>query len=215
MTIKHHPTIETLVDLATGRLDLGRSIVVSAHVEICTACSHQLQLMNAVGGCLLADAEPEPMSPGALDRALARIDVRENEVAEPPLPAPPQDLPFLPKAALRYPMRDWQWIGPGVHRRMFDLPEDGGVSVFLLKAQPGTRMPDHTHTGSELTLVLAGAFGHEFGRFGSGDFEEADGDVEHQPTVEAGEVCVCLVAMEGSLKLKGLAGLLLQPFVRI
>jgi putative transcriptional regulator len=215
MTIKHHPNIETLVDLATGRLDLGRSIVVLAHVEICTACSHQLRLMNTVGGGLLADAKLEPMSPGALDRAFARIDAREDEVAEQPLPEPPEDLPFLPKAARRYPLRDWQWIGPGVHRRMFDLPEESGARVFLLKARPGTQMPDHTHTASELTLVLAGAFEHEFGRFGRGDFEDADGDVEHQPTVEAGEVCVCLVAMEGSLKLKGLTGRFLQPFVRI
>lgn len=215
MTIMHHPTVETLVDLATGRLDLGRSIVVAAHVEICPACTRQLRLMNAVGGSLLDAAKPEQMSPGAVDRAFARIEARAEEAAEPPLRDPPSDLPFLPKPTLRHGLGDWQWIGPGIHRRMFELPDDGGARVFLLKAQPGTQMPDHTHTGTELTLVLSGAFGHDLGRFGSGDFEEADSEVEHQPTVEAGEVCICLVAMEGSLKLKGLTGRLLQPFIRI
>jgi putative transcriptional regulator len=215
MTIMHHPTVETLIDLVTGRLDLGRSIVVAAHVEICPTCAHQSRLMNTVGGSLLAAATPEQMSPGAAERAFARIDAHPGEAAEPPPKDPPSDLPFLPKTALQHAMGDWQWIGPGIHRRMFELPDDSGARVFLLKAQPGTRMPDHTHTGSELTLVLSGAFGHEHGRFGSGDFEEADSDVEHQPTVEAGEDCICLVAMEGSLKLKGLTGRLLQPFIRI
>lgn len=215
MTINHHPTTETLIEFATGRLDLGRSIVVSAHVEGCTACADDLRLMEAVGGSLLADAAPEPMAPDALDHALARIESPAPTEDELPTAAHAEDVASLPQAVRDFPMSRWQWIGPGIHRRVLELPEGSGARVFLLKARPGTRMPDHTHTGTELTLVLSGAFGHEHGRFGRGDFEEADDSIEHQPVVEAGEVCVCLVAMEGTLRLKGLAGRLLQPFVNI
>ena len=76
-------------------------------------------------------------------------------------------------------------------------------------------MPDHTHTGTELTLVLTGAFSHDGGRFACGDVEDADSTVDHQPVVEDGEECVCLVAMEGQLHLRGWIGRLMQPFVRM
>jgi putative transcriptional regulator len=213
--MSHHPTTETLVELATGRLDVGRSLVVAAHLETCTACSRQMRVMETVGGQLLSGALPEPMAPEALARTLARIDSHVSEAAEPTEPQAPDDLPFLPLAARPYRLGSWQWIGPGVHRRMLELPDDSGARVFLLKARPGTHMPDHTHTGTELTLVLAGAFSHAGGRYGQGDFEEADDTVHHQPVVEAGETCICLVAMEGTLKLRGLTGRILQPFVRI
>jgi putative transcriptional regulator len=102
-----------------------------------------------------------------------------------------------------------------VHWRTLNVPADNGARVFLLKAAPGTKMPHHTHTGTELTLVLSGAFAHQGGHYGPGDLDEADDTVEHQPIVAEGEDCICLVAMEGKLHLLGLLGRLMQPFVRI
>ncbi len=213
--IKHHPTTETLTDYVTGRLDLGRSVVVAAHAEACPACAAEIQLMQGVGGALLEEAVGTPLQADALTRALARIEAVERELLrEPRRPAVDQD-EHLPQAVRGFERGTWQWIGPGIHRRMLTLPDDNGARVFLLKARPGTRMPDHTHTGVEFTLVLSGAFAHVLGRFGPGDFEEADDGIEHQPIVEAGEECICLVAMDGTLKLNGMLGRLLQPFVGV
>ena len=39
--------------------------------------------------------------------------------------------------------------------------------------------------------------------------------VDHQPVVEAGQDCICLVAMQGELRLNGLLGRIVQPFVRL
>jgi putative transcriptional regulator len=64
-------------------------------------------------------------------------------------------------------------------------------------------------------VILQGAFAHAGGRFGVGDFDEADGTIEHEPVVEEGQDCICLVAMQGDLRLLGLMGRLLQPFVRM
>ncbi|MBM3609567.1 MAG: hypothetical protein FJX29_14165 [Alphaproteobacteria bacterium] len=89
-----------------------------------------------------------------------------------------------------------------------------GVRAFLLKAQPGTQMPQHTHEGIEWTQVLTGAFKHQFGHYDPGDFDGADENVNHRPIVDASGECICLVAMRGQLQLQGFAGRLLQPFVR-
>lgn len=85
----------------------------------------------------------------------------------------------------------------------------------MLKAAPGTRLPHHRHTDTEWTCVLQGAFRHGYGRYGPGDFDEADESMEHKPVIEDGEPCICLVALRGSIEFQGWAGRLLQPFVRI
>jgi putative transcriptional regulator len=215
MSITQHPTDETLTAFAAGTLDEGRSVVVAAHNEMCVRCRSWIATMEGVGGVLLSDLPPADLAKDALSRTLATIDrggYAERARAERVVPP---DLPMLPKAARSYPVGRWRWMGPGVHWRPIEVPAERGARVFLLKAAPGTTMPHHTHMGTELTLVLSGAFTHAGGHYGPGDFDEADDTVEHQPIVATGEDCVCLVAMEGSLQLLGFVGRLLQPFVRI
>jgi len=112
-------------------------------------------------------------------------------------------------------MGPWRWLGRGVEWRAVDVPSDDAVRVFMLKAKPGTKLPKHRHTGTEWTCVFQGAFRHQLGRYGAGDFDEADESVEHDPVVEEGETCICLVALQGSIELQGFFGRLLQPLVRI
>lgn len=215
MTISQHPTDETLTAFAAGNLDQGRSIVVAAHVEMCDRCRGWVATVENIGGVLLSESPPTTMASDAVSRAFSRIDRGEQmDSAHKDVPAPP-DLAMLPRAARSYPIGSWRWMGPGVHWRPIEVPADYGARVFLLKAAPGTKMPHHTHTGTELTLVLSGAFSHAGGHYGPGDIDEADDTVDHQPIVAAGEDCVCLVAMEGKLHLLGAIGRLLQPFVRI
>jgi len=121
----------------------------------------------------------------------------------------------LPKFVRRYPFGTWQWIAPRVHLRPIALPDASDTRVFLLKSGPGTKMLEHSHTGIEMTCVLSGAFQHDGGHFGPGDFDLGDETVDHRPIVDTGEDCICLVAMQGELRLNGLLGRLMQPFVRL
>jgi putative transcriptional regulator len=98
--------------------------------------------------------------------------------------------------------------------RAIELPRTGGSRAFLLKGNPGTQLPQHTHTGSEMTAILAGSYEHEGGQFAAGDFEDADDSIVHRPIVGP-EGCVCLVALNGRLRLTGVVGALLNPFVRL
>lgn len=215
MTISQHPTDETLTAFAAGNLDEGRSVVVAAHIEMCDRCRGWVATVENIGGVLLSELPPTAMSNDAVSRAFSRIDRGEQIKQAPMVFSSPSDLVILPGVARSYPIGRWRWMGPGVHWRPLELPAHNGARVFLLKSAPGTKMPHHTHTGTELTLVLSGAFSHAGGYYGPGDIDEADDTVEHQPIVAAGEDCVCLVAMEGKLHLLGAIGRLLQPFVRI
>ena len=76
-------------------------------------------------------------------------------------------------------------------------------------------MPEHGHGGSELTLVLSGSYHDKYGHFGRGDVADLDDDAEHQPIVDDGEDCICLVAVERPTRFKGLLPKVFQPFVGI
>lgn len=209
----HHPTDETLAAYIRGSLDVGRHVLVAAHVELCASCAAMVAASDRIAGSVLEEARPEPLRAGALHIALERIEAGAAGAGAVPQHANAGASGL--QALSRYGLGPWRWIGPGVHWRSVSVPADRGARVFMLKAAPGTSLPHHTHTGTELTLILQGAYAHKGGRFGVGDFEEADGTVDHQPVVEPGEECICLVAMEGQLTLLGLFGRIMQPFVRM
>jgi putative transcriptional regulator len=207
MTITHHPSDETLFAYVSGALDPGRRFVIAVHVKGCQRCQGETVMMETMAGELMAGLEPVAMTDSALGAALEHLD----GAASVGLP----DEAALAAAVASPEAGRWNWIGPGVHMRPLYRPDAGGTRVFLLKAAPGTGLPEHTHSGSELTVVLQGAFVHSGGRFAAGDCDDADTDDEHNPVVDAGQACICLVAMDGQLKLQGLLGRLMQPFVRL
>jgi putative transcriptional regulator len=203
--IKHHPKPETLADFAAGTLDEGRALVVAEHVVRCAHCRTFVSGMEHIGGQMLMRSEPAAMSANAREQAISRLDSVERS-ARPTASAKPLDA---------YPLGPWRWIAPGLRWRSVTMPGKTPTRVFLLKAAPGTKLPSHSHTGTELTTVLSGAFIHDSGRFGAGDCDDADQDDAHSPVVDVGEECICIVAMQGTIRLQGMIGRLIQPFIRL
>jgi putative transcriptional regulator len=207
---RHHPKNTTLADYTAGTLDEGRSLVVATHLAMCAHCRGFVLALEDAGGRLLDQSEPVAMSEGAAARAL---DVIAREARE---PAAPQAKPIVwsDEQVLGYGLGPWRWVSPGLHYRAVHVPA-GDTRVFMLKAKAGLRIPAHSHTGTELTTILQGAFIHEGGRYGAGDCDDADHEVGHSPVIDGGEECICLVAMQGQIKLTGMLGRMIQPFIRI
>ena len=210
---RHHLKDTTLADFAAGRLDEGRSLVVASHLALCGECRDFVAALEQAGGQMLTEIAPVAMAEGAAERALSLLDADGARPALKPTVRPvwqPEQ-----KTLLGYELGPWRWIAPGLHHRVVKVPPGGETRVFMLKAVPGMRIPQHSHTGTELTCVLSGAFIHEGGRFAVGDCDDADDDDGHSPVIDGDEDCICLVAMQGQLKLSGVLGRLIQPFVRI
>jgi putative transcriptional regulator len=210
MTITHHPSDMTLAAFAAGTLDEGRALVVSTHLVGCPVCRGAVRTFEQARGVMLQDALPVAMAADALERALRAIsaDASEQQFRSDAVEG---------QGAYRfaaYPLGPWRRIGGGLRWRSVGVPAEQGTRVFMLKAAPGIRIPHHAHAGIEWTCVLQGAFRHDLGRYGAGDFDEADEAVEHRPVVEDDEECICLVALQGQIQLKGWVGRLVQPFVR-
>jgi putative transcriptional regulator len=216
MSINHHPPEAMLAAFAAGTLDHGQHIAIATHLVSCQQCRRFRRAMEEVGGAVVEGLEPAVMSSGALEKVVSQLSRSNPTTAKvAPVTVPEAEIPGLPTFLRRYSFGGWRWVAPSVHVRPIVLPHASDTRVFLLKAGPGTKMLQHAHTGLELTCVLSGAFRQEGAHFGPGDFDFGDDTIDHWPLVEPGEDCICLVAMQGDLELKGLLGRIVQPFVRL
>ncbi len=212
-----HPPEDLLWDYHRGRLSPGMRLTVRTHTDLCPQCRSELRLFDAIGGALLEDVEGVAMSDNALDLALARIERPEEPESSATVTHPGFldgfDLPESLKAA-DIPGR--YWVAPGVWMAPVRFDEDSrGTKTYLMFVKKGMVMPEHTHRGREITLMLKGTFNDQNGSYGRGDFVLCDETIQHSPAVSADEDCLCLVAQEGLILPKTWLGKLLQPFARI
>lgn len=212
MTTVHNPSDETLFAYASGNLAAAESLVVATHLALAPASRRLVDEIARLGGLLLEDLPPVPMGAHALARALARIEAPQRTA--PRVHADPADA-ALPAPILEHGLGPWKWAGLGTHVRRVETPEDGGSRAIMFRIEPGRKMPQHTHSGREFTCVISGSYSDESGRYGPGDFEEADEEVSHRPVVDSDVPCICIVALTGAIRLEGALGRMLQPFVRI
>ena len=209
MTINHHPSEEALAAFASGALDEGRSLLVSVHLSFCAGCRDAIHALAHLGGALLEGLAPVGLSTDLRSAAMARLGTQET------VQVPVASADGLPAPLSAYQREPWQWVGPGIWRAGVALDRDEESRVLLLKAAAGTRLIDHGHSDLEWTCVLTGAFHHDHGHFGAGDFEEADPAVFHRPIVTPDAECICLVALRGTLRYSGWLGRLMQPLIRL
>ena len=211
MTARLQPSEERLLAYAAGTLSPPESVVVATHLALRPATARWVENLQAVGGEILETIEPAAVADDLLARTLASLSAPEESVR----PEPANDMTELPEPLRRYELGPWRWIGPDMHVRDVHAPRDGDCRVILLRIGSGRNTPVHTHAGVELTCVISGAYETDEARFGPGDFEEADGEVHHRPRTVSAEPCLCVVALDGQIRLDGWIGRLLQPFARL
>ena len=196
--IKHHLTTSLLMGYAAGTLPEAFNLVVATHISLCDDCRAALAEFDAIGGETMMGSGSVSMSSDALTATLAKIALGDVQFEVPqrngPYPAP--------LAAYMTDTSKWRKIGGGVSQML--LHTGDRATVRLLKIPAGTAVPDHGHSGTELTLVLQGAFTDAHDRFAIGDIEVANEELHHKPVAEIGSDCICLSATDAPLAFRGL-----------
>lgn len=216
MTIQHHPTDELLLAYAAGTLDQGQHVAIATHLLPCSACRRWVQSLEGLGGSVLSTLPASAMANDALSRIEAMLD--EPVVSDPSgqrRPVLHSDVPGLPAFVRGLPAGKWKWVAPNLHLKRLALSEPCDTRVFLLRSRPGSRFLPHGHTGFEMTSVLTGSFSHDDQHYGPGDFDLGDPDTGHEIVIGPEGDCISLVAMQGELKLQGVLGRIIQPFLSI
>ena len=204
---------EWLLSYAAGALDPARSVMVSTHLAYHDDLQESVANIEAIGGTLLESIDQSSVSEDALDSILSKLDQSSvpeiKPVASNSSRFPQPLMEFLDCDINKL---DWRFMGPGMsNARLWEGPNQEKLS--LLRARGGIMVPEHGHSGEEWTLVLNGSYVASQNQFARGDIELADDDVEHQPIIDQGEECICLVFTSGALQFKSLAARAAQPFI--
>lgn len=155
----------------------------------------------------MANVEPVPMV-----RREPTASRSAEQRRQPAAHAPSGDVP-APLARLLGSRLDairWKHLAPGLSYFRPALQAKRPGNLFLVKAAPGCSIPAHGHNGTELTLVLQGAYHDKVGNFRVGDVADLDEEIDHHPVAD-GEGCICVVASERPARYHGLLARLYAP----
>jgi putative transcriptional regulator len=217
--IRHHPPLELLVEYATGAAVEPIALATSCHLACCEDCRGTVASLEMVGGALLDEIEPLALADSAWTAMERRLDeaeaparpiaaVSESEVSR---MVPPPLRPYVRSAETR---TGWRRMGRWFEELRLPVPV-AGFKTALMRLDPGSIMPVHSHRGREYTLVLAGGFHDGEQHFLPGDFALRDASDRHQPIVDVDGGCLCLVVLDAPLRFTGAIGRLINPFLRI
>lgn len=195
---------ELLAHYAAGHLSAPLHALVETHLALSDRNRGFVSTLEQVAASDLEDTAPSLISDrdARLEAIFASNDDEDISAPATELPAPlvrliGRDLADIP----------WRTVLPGI--REYHV-ETGGEEATLYWIKAGKRMPSHTHDGSEITVVLRGAFSDATGRYGRGDVAIADAELDHRPVADAGEDCICFAVTDAPLRLTGPVGRIIQ-----
>ncbi len=207
MTIRFHPKPEILLKYASGHLSSAYAMAVELHTKFCTGCANQVNELENIGGSLLESRQNSSVTSDFND-LMARIDNLEQESAKPlelgNIPADISTIMQLAKTSGR--KRNWKPITSKISNLSVDVGNKN-FDVNLIKIKAGSTVPAHTHKGTEVTVVMDGAFKDAYGYYSAGDFLIRDSSVNHSPTAEVD--CICFAVTDAPLHYTGFFG----PFI--
>lgn len=204
--INYHPDQQLLSLHAKGELPLSMSIAISAHVELCQHCQQQLDKMTVTLSeqqfeqqdvksltALEENNSLDALLNQLLSSTLDQLDsepVKESAPIDNSITIKGQHYP-LPRVFRNQIKASWQGIGK-VSRLRLDTGEPQ-ARASLLHIDANGEIPDHTHKGSELTLLLAGEFSDCYNSYKPGDFMLLDKGHQHSPKTVEGCLCYTIV----------------------
>ncbi|AWL12652.1 Anti-sigma-E factor ChrR [Saliniradius amylolyticus] len=217
-----HPTYQQLIQYVAGEASPQLALMVAAHVDMCPLCQMkvaceeealaeqqidqaQVQAESADSQMqrMLSDIIQQPQSEGiALPHQKHRskaleLDGREFEV---------------PRCLQRYAEKvtGWNRMVGKLWQARVDLGGEGRADFIFM--EKGGSVPEHTHNGQEMTLVLDGEFVDEYGHYQDGDFLLMDGQRRHSPRAEVDEGCLVFSIVDKPLHFTSGLSRLLNPF---
>lgn len=207
----HTPSPDLLAEYASGTASPATALFVASHLTYAPGSRSDIALLEEIGGAVLAEEVQEPMSARALNGLFAAIDAIPGVA---PVARPAETLPggysqadgILPRPvqnAIQMPLDSipWKFRLPGVSE--YELDGFGDEKVSILRARPGSAVPQHTHNGREMTLVMTGAMQDGERILRAGDCAIHDEEDDHRPQIIGDDTCYCLIVMDGGLRFTG------------
>jgi putative transcriptional regulator len=221
--IKHHPKFELIQSFVKGDLPASLSAGIAIHADMCMVCqqkiaelTEQIAEINFDESFLesgILDENKTSVNEPALnfDDMIASITA-SSEIEQQPEKSVKQinfkNIAYtLPTALNNMPLGNTAHIGKLTRTRV--QLDENEIHTSLLHIQPGGGVPEHTHKGFELTVLLAGSFHDNDGEYVKGDFIMLDASHQHHPISTDG--CLCYTVANDALHFTKGINKLLNP----
>ena len=191
--------------------DPAETLFIGTYLALNTEGRGQFRFMHDLTATLI-DQSTEPVNmEGTAEDLLPDLEMPDQESSAQEEKDYSGDVP-LPLSGYIGPMFDkasWRSIGSKFSYLTIDLP-DSDYTLRVLDIGAGVTIPEHSHEGDELTLVMKGSFIDEGERYRTGDVSyheataEAEHDHTHQPYTD--EHCICLILTKGKLSYRSWTG---------
>lgn len=229
--IRFHPSTEQLALFVEGQLSSSLSLMVSAHCDMCLQCQRIVELeTESLARSILGEKKSHESVIDAshndvMDSLIAHITQMPSvseadigiQVQSPPVPKGNTiDLDgrkfSLPRTLQRYVEKTGNWSS--LVGKLWQAPVDLGsqnAANFIYMGSGGS-VPEHTHRGTEFTLVIDGQFSDGLNNYDVGDFIFMDGSHTHSPRSNAEEGCLVFSILDQPLHFTSGLSRLLNPF---
>jgi len=214
--IKFHPKSSTLANFVEGTLPSVNSLIISAHCDMCPSCLDKIDELTqvAANGVFSNDIVESVTHRDYIsmfecitrEQSLVKTSIVEtrNQFIE------VDGRKFsLPKSLARLTGRIGEWsrlVG-----KLWLAPVDvgGPFLMQLLYMEKGGYVPEHTHKGNEISLVLSGQFDDGSYQYSSGDYIALNQIHTHTPVSISDGGCLVVVCLDKPLQFtKGWANLM-------
>ncbi|MDX2368904.1 MAG: ChrR family anti-sigma-E factor [Colwellia sp.] len=221
--IKHHPKFELLQSFVNGELPASLSAGIAIHADMCPVCQEKISQLTeqlsyasfeevTLDRFIVEEADTlQNADDVSFEQAIAAItESSDIDIIEPKIE---KNITFkdqvysLPSLLNNMVLGKTANIGK-LARARIQLDENE-IHSSLLHIEPGGSVPEHTHNGFELTVLIAGTFSDEAGEYEAGDFIMLDKQHQHHPISEKG--CLCFTVANDSLHFTQGINKLLNP----
>ena len=193
---------QLIFDFASGSLGPAKSIFTSTYLYLNSKASVLNKTFEAMLGDNLLHSTDAPMSKlkytDCISKEINKLDV-SNEIV-------------TPISKLVGPINNikWKQVYKGFSEFTPELNDDDELK--LIKMEPGSSVPLHSHHGKEFILVLNGSFQDEYGNYSKGDIQINDQYIKHNPVASQENGCICLTITEKDVIFFGKYGSFLNLF---
>ncbi|RUO65387.1 anti-ECFsigma factor, ChrR [Pseudidiomarina planktonica] len=213
--IKSHPSEANLFQYVAGELSAGLSLVMATHVDMCSQCQAAVADIEETL-CKQEFGSTEPLEALNCEQMMAAIFA--SSAPKSVVRTPVESMLSLEGKRFNLPntlARNRDRIGPWSHmvgklwRAPMQVSSDSSVNLIYM-AQ-GATVPEHTHKGTEATLVVNGTFNDEHDSYHDGDFILLNEKHRHSPQTQQ-EDCLTLASLDAPLHFTSGISRLLNPF---
>lgn len=196
---------ELIFNYSGGTLGDAKSLMVSMYLHLNTLASNKSKIFdNLMAEELFTLEEKAPVTLTYKDCIKNDTEIQDYKT---------KSLNPISKLVGRLENIKWKSVYKGFQE--FNIPLKDKDKIKLIKMDPGTSVPLHSHNGKEYILVIDGSFCDEYGEYRKGDLQINDHKIKHHPSASEKNGCICLSITESDVVFFGPFSPLLNLFTFI